>query len=331
LYYSSLKGVPQRHREGRGREGSRRSVSITEFGHRDALKKASLSFRPNRPVTVLSFFSRQGFLTDSGIVNLSRVQLIMTELGKMEDNIFKERQRRELDFRARNKAKRRRERMEGQRQPRWMTEGQFAPQALGGGRRGGMEAVTNAKEQAYQMRREGMAAMANADQNRSAAKALKDMLKSGGDVTKANTAPEAASSDNGQGFAPRWQQQQQQQQNSRKRKHENSDSEEEPPDEVRLYEDGFKDRYYESKFGTMPGDVDFRQRVAREYTIGLCWVLRYYYQGCGSWKWYFPYHYAPFASDFVGVNHMNVEFEKLTKPFNPLEQLMGVFPAVSRT
>ena len=32
----------------------------------------------------------------------------------------------------------------------------------------------------------------------------------------------------------------------------NSDDDE-PPDEVRLWEDGFKDRYYESKFDVGPG------------------------------------------------------------------------------
>ena len=47
---------------------------------------------------------------------------------------------------------------------------------------------------------------------------------------------------------------------------------------VRLYEDGFKDRYYESKFGVLPQQEEFRYRVAAEYTLGLCWVLRYYYQ-----------------------------------------------------
>ena len=57
-----------------------------------------------------------------------------------------------------------------------------------------------------------------------------------------------------------------------------SDSDEEPPDEVRLYEDGFKDRYYESKFGVLPSEPRFRNKVAEEYTLGLCWVLRYYYQ-----------------------------------------------------
>ena len=51
----------------------------------------------------------------------------MQELGKMEDQIFKDRQDRELSFKARNKAKRRRERLEQNRAPKWVPEGQFAP------------------------------------------------------------------------------------------------------------------------------------------------------------------------------------------------------------
>jgi len=37
-------------------------------------------------------------------------------------------------------------------------------------------------------------------------------------------------------------------------------------------------------------------------------------QGCASWKWYFPFHYAPFASDFKDVVGMFDDFEKDTKP-----------------
>ncbi|XP_059211918.1 5'-3' exoribonuclease 2 isoform X2 [Centropristis striata] len=114
-----------------------------------------------------------------------------------------------------------------------------------------------------------------------------------------------------------------------KRKAEDSDSEPEPEDNVRLWEEGWKQRYYKTKFDVDVMDEEFRKKVVRSYVEGLCWVLRYYYQGCASWKWYFPFHYAPFASDFKDIKEMFSEFEKDTKPFKPLEQLMGVFPAAS--
>ncbi|XP_068199051.1 5'-3' exoribonuclease 2 isoform X2 [Antennarius striatus] len=114
-----------------------------------------------------------------------------------------------------------------------------------------------------------------------------------------------------------------------KRKAEDSDSEPEPEDNVRLWEEGWKQRYYKTKFDVDVSDEAFRRKVVQSYVEGLCWVLRYYYQGCASWKWYFPFHYAPFASDFKDIKEMFSEFEKETNPFKPLEQLMGVFPAAS--
>uniref|UniRef100_A0A8L0DTE0 5'-3' exoribonuclease n=1 Tax=Oncorhynchus mykiss TaxID=8022 RepID=A0A8L0DTE0_ONCMY len=101
-----------------------------------------------------------------------------------------------------------------------------------------------------------------------------------------------------------------------KRKAEDSDSEPEPEDNVRLWEDGWKQRYYKTKFDVDATDDDFRKKVVKSY-------------GCASWKWYFPFHYAPFASDFKDIKGMFTDFELGTKPFKPLEQLMGVFPAAS--
>jgi 5'-3' exoribonuclease 2 len=101
-----------------------------------------------------------------------------------------------------------------------------------------------------------------------------------------------------------------------------------PPDTVRLWEEGYADRYYEQKFHVAPNDLEFRHKVAQAYVEGLSWVLLYYFQGCPSWTWYYPYHYAPFAADFVDIDKKVVKFDKGT-PFKPYEQLMGVLPAAS--
>ena len=100
-------------------------------------------------------------------------------------------------------------------------------------------------------------------------------------------------------------------------------------DTVKLYEPGYRERYYRQKFGVELSDVAFRRKVVQAYVEGLCWVLAYYYQGCPSWKWYYPYHYAPFAADFTDIASLHISFDE-GQPFRPFEQLMGVLPAASR-
>ena len=74
------------------------------------------------------------------------------------------------------------------------------------------------------------------------------------------------------------------------------------------------------------------------YLQGLQWVLRYYYKGHPSWCWFFPFHYAPTASDLALAlaplagrptgSYTAAEFE-YAAPLDPISQLMGVFPAAS--
>ncbi|KAJ2938546.1 hypothetical protein O0L34_g13043 [Tuta absoluta] len=224
-------------------------------------------------------YKTRGWITDSGDVNLDRVQVIMDELGRVEDEIFRRRHQNELNFKARDKAKRRQEK------PNFalLEKTQFAPQSIADAG----QSVKNARQEAAEIRMAGM-------------KAAQEAENAGRHGRKRSAG--AAGLD---------------------------DSDDEKHDEVRLWEEGFKERYYESKFEVSRDNMEFRYRVALQYVRGLCWVLRYYYQGCASWKWYFPYHYAPFASDFVNITGLQTTFEKGTIPFRPLEQLMGVFPAAS--
>lgn len=231
-----------------------------------------------------------GYLTDSGNVHMERVQMILDGLGEVEDEIFKTRQQKEVAYRKRLKMQRKRERSASA--PSFVPSpgSLIAPHANGPAFYSGADTRQMARD-----------ARIEAMEYTRASQRLNSMLLPVGES------------------------------NEFKRKAESeSDSDEEPFDEVRLWESGWKERYYKSKFDVSGEDIAFRHKVAWAYVEGLCWVLKYYYQGCASWDWYFPYHYAPFASDFTTVSKFVPDFSAPTEPFKPLQQLMSVFPAASR-
>ncbi|XP_022670429.1 5'-3' exoribonuclease 2 homolog isoform X2 [Varroa destructor] len=231
------------------------------------------------------------YLTKDGFANISHCCMILTKLGEAEDEIFRERQINEEKFKRRQKERQAMQKQE-YAQPAYLSAGQFAPRALNDS----PSAIADARNEVFNQRRQAME--------------FSRGLHTGADL-QLMLQPEGEDKNRGE-------------------KRKLNEEKEEPEDEVRLWEVGWKERYYESKFDVSPENLSFRHEVAASYAEGLCWVLHYYFQGCASWKWFFPYHYAPFASDFSQIGDLKISFEKGTKPFNPMEQLMSVFPAASR-
>ncbi|TVU13934.1 hypothetical protein EJB05_37374, partial [Eragrostis curvula] len=98
-------------------------------------------------------------------------------------------------------------------------------------------------------------------------------------------------------------------------------------DKIRLGFAGWKSRFYGEKFGIENYNEvgKLNNNMVQKYLEGLCWVMQYYFADVPSWSWYYPFHYAPFASDLKGLSQFKISFTK-DKPLRPFDQLMAVLP-----
>ncbi|KAK1761141.1 exoribonuclease 2 [Echria macrotheca] len=292
-----------------------------------------------------------GYLTQDGRVNLERAQVIMSGLAKQEDAIF--RRRKEQEDRREAGAKRRKmQQANGRGGDSYQPETQYAVRArIRAGEASGagldLHPIQNFPRKVPAAITHDMIVNRNSvDQanvaNKSAASVLKSQIQN---LMAQNTTPSESEGESkadtpvdeavspasalGKRKASLMEEDDASTPAASSDAEAPSAAEEGPVDTVRLWEDGYADRYYEQKFKVDPKDIAFRHKVARAYVEGLAWVLEYYMQGVPSWEWYYPYHYAPFAADFVDLAKMDISFDK-GRVSRPFEQLMSVLPAASR-
>ena len=96
----------------------------------------------------------------------------------------------------------------------------------------------------------------------------------------------------------------------------------------------YRSLYYYHKFKVTPGTPRmeaFLGELTTEYLKGLLWCLAYYFKGCVSWSWYFPYYYGPMLGDMKNLSALavGISFE-LSTPFLPFQQLLGCLPPSSK-
>lgn len=322
----------------------------------------SLDIRENGIDTLIAIWrdnipAMGGYLTQDGHVDFKKAQLILQGLAKQEDAIFRRRrqveERKAANERRRKQEDKAREERASKRRRSSPSYDAYEPPAgnrtrsgdMGAPSSAGMDLITPGRGHLSRETRELTHSMVvnrgnvyRANQaNKSAAAVLKDKLMKGSQnepTSEEPTAETQAPGDQPEPTSPsvlgkRKADEQGNDDNTSAAESKSQQGDNDmPPDNVRLWEEGYADRYYEQKFGVDPSDKEFRHKVARAYAEGLAWVLLYYFQGCPSWTWYYPYHYAPFAADFVDIGDMELSFDKGT-PFKPFEQLMGVLPASS--
>ncbi|XP_050302110.1 5'-3' exoribonuclease 1 [Anthonomus grandis grandis] len=100
-------------------------------------------------------------------------------------------------------------------------------------------------------------------------------------------------------------------------------------DEEDLAFKNYKKEYYMNKLEYSNVTPEVLRAQAEGYVRAIQWNLHYYYNGCCSWSWYYPHHYAPYISDIKHFTDFKIDFDP-GRPFKPYEQLLAVLPVASK-
>jgi 5'-3' exonuclease len=86
--------------------------------------------------------------------------------------------------------------------------------------------------------------------------------------------------------------------------------------------------YYQSRFNfdpEKPENAKKLEAVILKYIEGLEFYVTYYYLGCQSWNWFYPYHYAPLLTDvYEYIYNKKVKEVKLKDKGQPLDPFMAL-------
>lgn len=304
-----------------------------------------------------SLNSMKGYMTCDGNVKLDRVEHVLKRLGGMESDIFRAQQQQKNEREARDK------RFKTEQQSYRQTEQQSyrqiedaaisiqgqntAPAApavsKNRGERAPIQPLDNMPLYSPSGESVGSVHMSNSDivknrnaitmanmANKSVAEQLKARLLAGEspDITSDET-PDDTPIETPQDMGIEAVHEPEETKIKKRKAETVEDIDRDAEDPIQLGAPGYGDRYYAAKLHVPMSEVpEVKKEVVRKYVEGVCWVLLYYYQGCASWNWYYPYHYAPFAQDFVNIGQLDIAFDK-GEPFRPYEQLMSVLPIAS--
>merc|ERR1719309_1706292 len=120
-----------------------------------------------------------------------------------------------------------------------------------------------------------------------------------------------------------------------------SDSEVEAEQAPATAEDSSRSGFYQMEFRQHKRDYYIQKLCYKQvtedtlieqaecYVRAIQWNLHYYYNGCVSWSWFYPHHFAPYITDIKDFAGMDLRFD-LSEPFLPYEQLLSVLPAASK-